>query len=147
MIPQHTFIFSPGEWLGEGTISFSASPEKIRFYTRWVIEKEEKGGIRSFQEVEMEGVEDHVHNSFRFFDKGDKGFKVELRNNLVGIATGKGIINEKTLAWEFHGHNEIEGYETYKLLSNGDYELHAEYASADLFRTIIDGRIWQKSKE
>ena len=141
----HHFIFFPGQWVGEGRITFTASPEHLRFYTKWTIEETKKGIINCQQEVEMEGGDENVHNDFLFSEVMADSFAVELSNDLLGTVRGKGIIDAKTIAWEFRGHANFEGFEVYELQENGDYMIHAEYASPDLFRTIIDGRIWKKS--
>jgi hypothetical protein len=70
---------------------------------------------------------------------------MELENELLGKVKGAGVIDEKTIAWEFHGTGGLEGFEVYELQDNGDYMMHAEYSSPDQFRTIIDGRIWKKN--
>lgn len=140
---KHEFIFSPGQWIGEGRVTFSASPDHLRFYTKWLIDKAENGNIRCQQHVEMEGGEDRVFNTFVFSNVLSSSFVLELMNELLGSVKGKGVIDEKTIAWEFRG-GEFEGFEVYELQENGDYMLHAEYASTDQFRTIIDGRIWKK---
>lgn len=142
---SHKFIFAPGQWIGEGRITFSASTEHLRFYTKWVIENEEKGSVRCQQDVEMEGGEDRVFNGFLFSNILPNSFAIELTNELLGSVTGKGVIDSKTIAWEFRGHPEFEGFEVYELQENGDYMLHAEYATTEQFRTIIDGRIWKKA--
>lgn len=142
---NHEFIFSPGQWIGEGKITFSTSPQHLRFYTKWVVEKKESGVIRCQQHVEMEGGEESVFNAFSFSHFTTNDFRLELTNDLLGSVKGKGVIDDKTLAWEFRGYNDFEGFEVYELQDNGDYMLHAEYASSDQFRTIIDGRIWRKS--
>lgn len=141
----HHFIFSPGQWIGEGRITFSASPEHMRFYTKWIIDEKLEKCIRCEQEVEIEGGVENVHNYFQFSEILTNDFIVELKNDLLGSVKGKGIIDDQTLAWEFRGHANFEGFEVYELQENGDYMVHAEYASPDLFRTIIDGRIWKKS--
>lgn len=143
---NHKFIFSPGQWVGEGKVTFSASPERLRFYTKWNIEKDKGGVIACNQQVEMEGGGDNVYNSFIFLDVQHEAFLVELTSDLLGTVMGKGVIDTKTIAWEFRGHPEFEGFEVYELQDNGDYMLHAEYASSDLVRTIIDGRIWLKAE-
>lgn len=141
----HEFIFSPGQWIGEGRVTFSSSPDHLRFYTKWTIDKEETGKIRCQQQVEMEGGEERVFNSFTFSNIEASSFILELSNELLGSVKGKGVIDPKTIAWEFRGNPEFEGFEVYELQENGDYMLHAEYASTGQFRTIIDGRIWKKS--
>lgn len=142
---KHQFIFSPGQWIGEGRISFSASPEHVRFYTKWIIDETKEGCIRCEQEVEIEGGLENVHNYFQFEEILNNNFQVELKNDLLGTVKGKGLIDIQTIAWEFRGHTNFEGFEVYELQENGDYMVHAEYASPDLFRTIIDGRVWKKS--
>jgi hypothetical protein len=142
---KHHFIFSPGRWVGEGRITFSSSPDCLRFYTKWSIESIMNESIFSEQRVEMEGGEEHTINQFVFSNIGKESFLIELTNNLLGTIKGKGVMDEKTLAWEFRGNPDFEGFEVYELQENGDYMLHAEYASTDQFRTVIDGRIWMKS--
>lgn len=139
------FIFKPGIWVGEGKVTFSASPEKVRFYTKWTIEKEVKKTITCQQHVEMEGGESNVYNTFTFSEITPKTFKVELISELLGSVHGTGLIDDKTIAWEFRGHPEFEGFEVYHFQENGDFVLHAEYSSMDQIRTIIDGKVWKKS--
>jgi hypothetical protein len=141
----HPFFLYEGHWIGEGKITFTSSPERLRFYTKWKIEKEEQGIIKCVQQVEMEGGEESAFNHFSFSSITPQGFVIELNSDQLGILKGKGIIDPKTIAWEFRGYPEFEGLEVYELQENGDYMLHAEYASTDQFRTIIDGRIWKKS--
>ena len=141
----HAFIFQPGYWIGEGQISFSASPEKLRFYTRWMASGMATEGIRCQQKVEMEGGEETVYNQFLFFHLRESAFQIQLENDLVELVVGKGVLDQKTIAWEFRGNGKIEGFEVYTLQENGDYLIHAEYSSPDLFRTLIDGRIWKKT--
>ncbi|MCE5316187.1 MAG: hypothetical protein LLG04_02335 [Parachlamydia sp.] len=143
---MHAFILSPGKWVGEGKISFSASAEHLHFYTRWLIGEADTGSITCSQEVEMPGNETKMFNHFVFSNVTAASFAVELENDILGKVQGKGIIDAKTLAWEFHGGEGLEGFEVYELQDNGDYMLHAEYASPDQFRTVIDGRIWKKTE-
>jgi hypothetical protein len=147
---QHLFIFQPGLWVGEGKIQFSSSPEQIKFYTKWDIpskQEEELLGTRKIsctQKVEMSGDTEQMTNRFTFAHVTPSGFTLKLENDLVGHVEGQGVIDGKTIAWEFRGHPNFEGFEVYELLDSGDYMLHAEYSSPDQFRTIIDGRIWKK---
>ena len=143
MQPQD-FIFTSGIWLGEGKISFSNSPEFIKFYTKWEIAEESPKVMKAVQVVEMHGVDEHVINIFRFKDITPTSFSVSLENTLVGTITGTGLRAERLIAWEFRGKSAIEGFETYEQQENGDYFLHAEYGTPDQFRTIIEGLIWRK---
>lgn len=141
---MHEFIFQTGQWIGEGKISFSSSPEHLHFYTKWMIAPSLDKQIHCQQKVETQGSSDLVFNDFRITDLTEKDFKIELKNEHVGKVFGKGIIDPKTIAWEFRDNNMIEGFEVYEIQENGDYMVHAEYSSTDQFRTIIDGRIWKK---
>ena len=117
---QHDFIFKPGVWIGEGRMIFSSSPEPIRFYTKWHISPIEQDTIVCRQAVEMQGVEEHVKNAFRFYDLVESSFSVELDNELFGTLVGKGIIDPKIIAWEFRLTEEFEGFEVYELQENGE---------------------------
>jgi hypothetical protein len=142
---KHDFIFQEGIWIGEGKVSFSTSPEHIHFYTKWVIKKNEKNEIHCQQQVEMRGGGDSVFNNFTFSDIKDTSFAVVLENDILGQALGQGVIDERSIAWEFRQHSDFEGFEVYELQENGDFLLHAEYISTDQHRTTIDGRVWKKN--
>lgn len=142
---MHAFILTPGCWLGEGTVSFTASPEVLKFYTRWDVSNSVGGIVACKQSVEMQEHGETVNNAFCITELNPTSFKIELSNDVIGTVTGKGIIDEKAIAWEFRSHENFEGYEVYELQENGDYLLHAEYSSPEQFRTIIDGRIWKKA--
>ncbi len=143
---KHEFIFSPSIWIGEGKITFSTSPEIIHFYTKWTCEQEVNNhGYISHQQVEMQGVEDNVFSKMSFLDVTSESFKITLENELIGKVVGKGLIDDKTIAWEYRTGTDFEGFEVYELQENGDYMFHAEYSSPDQYRTIIDGRVWKKS--
>lgn len=149
---QHSFIFKPGIWLGEGKISFSASNEQIAFSTRWTIQEEAqhegKSRISCLQEVEMrDGGSEKLKNKLTFSDITPTHFAVELSNEMAGQVFGKGIVDAGTIAWELREKSGFEGFEVYELQENGEYFFHAEYASTENFRTIIDGRIWKKNLE
>ncbi|KAF3361954.1 Uncharacterized protein PHSC3_001512 [Chlamydiales bacterium STE3] len=144
------FMFIPGVWIGEGKISFSASNEQIPFSTRWTIQEEVftdggKGSISCLQEVEMREGSEKLNNRIVLTELQATQFIVELSNETIEKVTGKGIIDPKTIAWELRDQEGFEGFEVYELQDNGEYFFHAEYASSESFRTIIDGRIWKKA--
>jgi len=145
MAQKHGFIFEPGDWKGEGTVSFSASPEQVPFSTAWSVDASEGEGIRCEQRVEMEGADEGVRNKIHIYDVTANTFSISLENDIVGQVIGTGIIDENTIAWEFRGHIGFQGYEVYeKKGEGGEYHFHAEYSSPDQFRTIIDGIILKK---
>lgn len=141
---QHEFLFSPGRWVGGGKITFSTSSQLIRFYTSWVVTRASDNSIICVQRVEMQPLDEVVNNNFHVFDLQGTHFKINLESEFVSAPAGTGLIDEKTIAWEFRGQDGLEGFEVYELQENGDYMFHAEYSSIDQFRTIVDGRIWKK---
>jgi len=142
----HEFITKPGVWVGEGHMVFSASPEQVKYYTKWTVPPLVDRQINVKQQVEMQGVEDHVNNHLQFTMISETAFNVKIDNELFGNVVGKGVVGPKTIAWEFRGTGAFEGLEVYELQENGDYLLHGEYTSTDHHRTIVDGRIWKKAQ-
>jgi hypothetical protein len=143
---QHTFLLAEKKWLGEGTIKLSGSDEELHFYTRWNLGKLDKGGkIPAFQEVQIRGVEEAMHNQFVITDLTPTHFSIELENAALGKISGKGIIKNNLIAWEFRN-KEIgfEGFEFYEKQEDGSYLMRAEYATPDHFRTMIRAKIWEK---
>ena len=142
---QH-FIFQPGEWLGTGQVSFSMSPDVLHFRTKWVIAKEDQNHFHCTQIVEIVGG-DRIVNNFKVTPQGLDSFVIVLDNELLGIFSGKGVIEEKSVAWEFREKGSFEGYEVYRYNENSEYTMHASYLSADQMRTSIRGRIWKKTDD
>ena len=116
---NHTFIFSPGTWFGEGKILLNMVEEELVFNTNWA-----------------------------FYDFQTKTFTVDMENQKVGRIVGTGVYDEKMIAWEFRNNDmNFEGYETYTLQNDGSYWMKGEYVTSDQFRTQIEARIWPQSKE
>lgn len=141
---HHEFLFVPGRWVGQGKITFSNSNDLLRFYTSWMLTPGNEGEMYCNQLVELQGVDEQILNSLKVYEITANDFKIDLESAPNGIAKGKGVIDLKTIAWEFHGTGSIEGFEVYELQDNGDYMVHAEYSIAGLFSTCVDGRIWRK---
>lgn len=141
MNTKHSFIFTPGEWIGEGTVSFSSYDEQLEFLTKWSIGMPGEDGIICIQEVNIEGSEEPLKNHFLLFDLKDQKFRITLENNDLGIVEGTGLIEDTSIAWEFRGNDGFEGYEVYHKENEVIYRFHAEYISPDSLRTIIDGYI------
>lgn len=142
---DHRFIFHPGIWLGEGNVTFTASPESLHFYTRWEVSSSDGGIIACKQVVEMKDQGDSINNVFCFSSLEQNAFVIELSNDILGTVAGKGLVDPRTIAWEFRAQEMFEGFEVYELQPNGEYLLHAEYASPEQYRTIINGKIWLKT--
>jgi len=142
---NHPFILSPSSWLGEGKIKLSMVDEELGFFTRWnVSNRDPTGKIECIQEIQVKGVSDIMHNQFAFFDLTPVAFNVELENQALGKVIGSGIINEKVIGWEFRiADLGFEGFEFYEKQEDESYLMHAEYATTDQFRTVIQGKIWR----
>lgn len=141
---EHAFIFSPGIWNGQGKVTFSSSPDIIHFFTQWEVLPRKDNRIEATQKVEMQGADETLLNRFVFSSLTEDSFEIELNNELLGTVTGNGVLDAKQFGWEFRGHPTFEGFEVYRRDDRDDYHVHAEYASPDQYRTIIDGRIWKR---
>jgi hypothetical protein len=144
---EHYFILKPSIWLGEGKIQLNMSEEDLLFCTRWnVAQKDRKGRIECFQEIQVKGLSEIMHNQFLFFDLGPGNFSLELDNPHLGKVVGRGLITEKVIAWEFRSSEMgFEGFEMYERQADDVYLLHAEYATTDQLRTVIRGKVWQEN--
>ncbi len=88
-----------------------------------------------------------MRNELTFFDFTDNKFSVEMENLNIGRVVGCGVYDEKVIAWEFRDNDlNFEGFETYHFQSDGSYSMHAEYVTADQFRTQIEGTLYQPPK-
>lgn len=145
---NHTFIFSPGLWTGEGKIVLNMVEEELFFGTKWAVQTTDfTGKVNCAQDIQIQGLGDQMRNELSFYDFQAKGFLVDMENQNVGRIIGTGVYDEKTIAWEFRNNSNFEGYETYTLQEDGSYIMKGEYITTDQFRTQIEARIWQQSKE
>jgi hypothetical protein len=143
---QHAFLFNSGVWLGQGTIQLNMVAEELAFFTRWSIEgKDNSNKIACEQEIQIKGLADMVRNQFSISNIEHGEFIINLENQAVGKIQGKGLINDRIIAWEFRVDDiGFEGFELYEKQEDHSYLLRAEYATIDQFRTLIQGRVWQK---
>lgn len=143
----HNFLFKPGNWIGEGSIELSNVEEKLVFYTRWrsLSADPDLMEIDSTQEIQVSGQSDIMLNQYLLSTFDTKRFDVELENQAWGKVYGEGMVDDGFIGWEFRNNDlGLEGYEYYQLQDDGSYEMKAEYASQDDFRTQITGRIWKQ---
>jgi hypothetical protein len=140
------FLFQEGQWLGTGQVSFSMSPDVLHFRTKWVILEEESGRFHCTQTVEIVGG-DRIINEFFVSKKQPEKFEITLENELLGTFSGTGVVEERSIAWEFREKGTFEGYEIYRTTDESEYTMHAEYLSQDQMRTMIRGRIWKRTTE
>lgn len=142
------FLFRPGEWLGNGQVSFSMSPDVLHFRTKWVVLQNTISPTHSVfhctQTVEIVGG-DRIINAFEIKQETPEAFSIKLDNELLGTFSGKGVVEENLIAWEFREVGTFEGFEVYKTVDDTEYTMHAEYLSSDHTRTMIRGRIWKKT--
>jgi len=146
---QHHFLTSPGTWLGEGKIQLNMVAEELAFFTRWNVENVDGDGrIECIQEIQVKGLSDIMHNQFMIYNMASGEFTIDLENQALGKITGKGLINEKVIAWEFRVEDiGFEGFELYEKQDDLTYLMRAEYATSDQFRTLIQGRVWQQTSQ
>lgn len=141
----HDFLFQSGIWLGEGKITFTTSPEFVKFHTKWELNRETPFTTRATQLIHMVGIERPTVNMYTFHHIEDGTFQIQLENELLGVIQGKGLFDEKVIGWEYKTDESFGGFETYELQENGDYFQHAEFGGNEDYRTIIEGLLWQKS--
>src|SRR5579872_1502044 len=146
---NHSFIFSPGTWCGEGKIVLNMVEEELVFNTNWAIQNRDfTGKVTCAQEIQIQGLSENMRNELTFYDFQPKTFSVDMENQNVGRIVGTGVYDEKMLAWEFRNNDmNFEGYETYNLQPDGSYLMRGEYVTSDQFRTQIEARIWLRSPE
>lgn len=144
---HHLFLLKPSTWLGEGKIQLNMVAEELGFSTRWnVANVDGDGRIECAQEIQVKGLSEVMHNQFLIHNMASGEFSIDLENQALGKVTGKGIINEKVIAWEFRVEAiGFEGFELYEKQDDNNYIMRAEYATDDHFRTLIQGRVWQQT--
>ena len=140
----HEFLMTPSSWIGQGKIRLNMVSEELVFLTRWDIgATNSQGQIECFQEIQIKGLSEVMHNQFTIYDINAGQFVIDLENQALGRIVGKGVINEKVIAWEFRVEEMgFDGFEFYEKLDDKNYFMRAEYATSDQFRTLIEGTIW-----
>ncbi len=145
------FLFVPGTWQGSGTISFSMSPDVLRFTTSWTISQVSESVFQAVQVVDI--IDSHtMKNVFTIgYTVGSSDFTVILDNDVIGSHQGKGIYDDTKITWEFRHPGLLEGIETYeKVLEQGNenalYRFHSEYNGGDGFMTVIQGNLYSIEK-
>jgi len=139
---MHRLFFSSRVWLGEGTITFSSSPEQVRFSTKWSPLTQEEGIWKCQQLVEMHGHEERQANTYTFTLQPEQKFHVRLENEMMGAIEGQGVLSDQAIGWELKGMEGFEGLEIYEEQTDGSYHFRAEFSSGDTFRTLIEGQVW-----
>lgn len=144
---QHQFLLTPSSWLGQGKIQLNMVSEELAFFTRWSVENVDGDGrIECTQEIQVKGLSDIMHNEFLIYNLASGEFAIDLENQALGRITGKGLVNDKVIAWEFRVEEiGFEGFELYEKQDEKNYLMRAEYATSDQFRTLIQGRVWQQT--
>ncbi len=141
----HSFIFSPGKWLGEGRIRLNQFEEDLVFFTRWTVQQEEDDEIECIQEIQVKGLSDIMVNHFRIFQIESSTFSLVMDNHAIGTVQGKGILHEQAIGWEFRVLElDFEGFEYYEKESEEAYIMRGEFATTDQLRTTLQGRIWKQ---
>jgi len=146
---NHPFLLTPSSWLGQGRIQLNMVDEELSFVTKWNVGNcDSEGRIECIQEIQIKGLSDVMHNQFNIFDVNCGEFQIQLENDALGKVSGKGLINEKIIAWEFRVEDMgFEGFELYEKQNEQNYLMRAEYATADQFRTLIQGNVWRQMEQ
>jgi hypothetical protein len=141
---NHSFIFNPGSWIGEGKITLNMVEEELVFNSNWTVQdKDSLGKVTCAQDIAIRGLSDSMRNELTFYDFGGKNFIVDMENQNIGKITGIGVFDEKMIAWEFRDNEQnFEGYESYDLQPDGSYLMRGEYVTSDQLRTCIEAKIW-----
>lgn len=144
---HHHFLLTPSAWLGQGKIQLNMVAEELAFFTRWNSSNVDgEGRIECFQEIQVKGLSDVMHNEFLIYNVNSGEFQIDLENQALGRVTGTGLISEKVIAWEFRIIDiGFEGFELYEKQDENNYLMRAEYATSDQFRTLIQGRVWKQT--
>jgi hypothetical protein len=123
--------------------------DELEFFTRWSLEnKDDEGVIPASQEVQIKGLSDIMQNQFKISEVTGTQFTITLENATLGKITGKGIIKDDLIAWEFRNPEiGFEGFEFYEKQPDGSYLMRAEYATPEQDRTYIRGKIWERVEE
>lgn len=138
------FIFESGEWIGNGVVSFTQSPDVLHFRVKWSIKPMHDEAFQCTQQVEIVGG-DQMINIFDVVPKDSGSFAITLENEILGTFSGSGLIDEHMVAWEFREKGAFEGFEVYEKQQDA-YSFRAEYLSSDQARTCIHGKIWKKAE-
>lgn len=143
---QHPFLLTPSNWLGQGKIQLNMVSEELAFFTRWNVNTPDQDGkIACVQEIQVKGLSDIMCNQFAIYNLTNGEFTIDLENPALGKITGKGLINDKVIAWEFRIEDiNFDGFEMYEKQDEKNYLMRAEYATSDQFRTLIQGHVWQQ---
>ena len=144
---QHQFLLAPNNWLGQGKIQLNMVADELAFFTRWNVSRiDGDGRIECIQEIQVKGLSDIMQNDFLIYNLTNGEFSIELENQAVGKVSGKGLVNDKVIAWEFRVEEiGFEGFELYEKQDDQNYLMRAEYATSDQFRTLIQGKVWQQT--
>ncbi|MBS0620649.1 MAG: hypothetical protein JSS61_04225 [Verrucomicrobia bacterium] len=143
----HPFLLKPGAWIGQGNIQLNMVAEELAFFTRWTIGvPDSEGKIECLQEIQIKGLSDVMHNKFTIYNHVNGEFAIDLENEALGRIVGKGLISDKVIAWEFRAEDiGFEGFELYEIQDPSTYQMRAEYATSDQYRTLIQGKVWLPS--
>lgn len=146
---NHTFIFSPGNWAGEGKILLNMVEEELVFNTNWNVQARDfSGKVECMQDIQVQGLSENMRNALLFSDFQANTFAVEMENQNVGKIVGTGVYDNKMIGWEFRNNGmNFEGFETYHLQEDGSYLMRGEYVTSDQFRTQIEARIYPSQEE
>lgn len=139
---QHDFIFKPGNWEGEGNITFSMADDVLPFKVYWTVFQNEDEKITFNQVIDVEGFSESLRNYFTLFKLTFSTFEIDLQSSSFGKVEGKGLMTDLAIGWEFNREDQdFQGYEIYELQSDGSYKMRAEFTSGDNYRTHVQAHL------
>ncbi|MBA3957277.1 MAG: hypothetical protein H0X51_02620 [Parachlamydiaceae bacterium] len=151
MISRHHFLFTSGEWLGVGKLTFLMSPTAIRIYMKWIVSPMVDNVILCDQHIQAEGADIEIVNHLKITVTSTTTFDITLKSETTGEVQGKGVIENHCIKWAFEKMaldaitEGFKGEEVYRLQENGEYYLHGQYVTGQDYGTVVDGRLWEKA--
>ncbi|MEX1013339.1 MAG: hypothetical protein WD595_00255 [Waddliaceae bacterium] len=141
---QHQFLFTEGNWLGQGELQLAGSKETLPVFIRWEIEPIRENAVLCKQTVEVPSAQHKGVNYYTLTLQTTSTFEISLKNEFISTK-GHGLIKENSITWNFQDEGTLEGEEVFTLQNNGEYHFNAEFFSAVQQETRISGRIWKTS--
>lgn len=139
------FLFTPGIWIGEGTIYIGTASTPIRFFTKWTIQLLGKDRLEAIQRIELQGVAEHITNRYLVSEIHATSFSLTWDTALSPPIHGIGCYSTDSLTWSLMGEEGFQGEEYYLRQNDGSFVFQATYGTDDAFGTRITGHLWLKT--
>lgn len=132
----------PNIWLGEGTILLRDVTDRLRFFTRWILDPQ--GFL--IHEVEIVGFPTKQTNIYTITQEKAHLF-ISLENETLGLWEGHGLISDHHLHWRlFSADKSLSSEEHFFHLDNGRIKTRGLCSDKTGVYTVAEGEIWLKAK-